>query len=201
MLKSADPVNRSAVAVDFPTVFPHLYTRESLTRVWAPQTIYDESAGKYMVYYSLEYTGRVLTVFYSYANDDFTTLTEPQIPVDYGESIIDADIVKWRDTCQMVLAGIWKVSAPALFGPWSPLDTSNKLQQTNHASEGPALFKLNNSNDWILMYDIYGNGYYQFCKTSDMKTFTLVEQTATSGNFTPRHGTVIGITKEETDRY
>jgi hypothetical protein len=201
MLKSTDLINWSAVAVDFPTIFPNLYTRESLTRVWAPQTIYDESAGKYMVYYSLEYTGRVLTIFYSYANDDFTTLTtEPQILVDYGESIIDADIVKWRNTYQMVLAGIWKVSAPALSGPWSPLDTSNKLQKTTNAAEGPALFKLNNSNDWILMYDVYGNGYYQFCKTSDMNTFTLVAQTATSGNFTPRHGTVIGITQEEADR-
>ena len=46
-------------------------------------------------------------------------------------------------------------------------------------------------------YDCYGSGYYQFCTTTDWKTFTLKAQTATSGAFTPRHGTVMPITVKE----
>jgi arabinoxylan arabinofuranohydrolase len=199
MLKSNDLVNWDAVGIDFPTVFPNLFTRESLTRVWAPQTIYDNEAGKFMVYYSLEYKGQQLTIFYSYANDDFTALSEPKKLVDYGQSIIDADIVKHNGTYHMVLAGIWKVTAPKLKGPWSELD-KRKLQQTTKDAEGPALFKLNNSDDWILMYDCFRDGYYQFCKSSDLENFELVAQTETKGNFTPRHGTVIGITLEEAIR-
>lgn len=200
MLKSTDLVNWSAVAIDFPTAFPHLYTRENLTRVWAPQTIYDEEEGKYMVYYSLEYHGQQLTIFYSYANEDFTELSEPKKLLDYGTDVIDADIVKHNDNYHMVLAGIWQVTAPSLKGPWSKLNRENRLQQTTKDAEGPALYQINNSNDWVLMYDCFRDGYYQFCKSSDLVNFELVAQTETKGNFTPRHGTVIGITKKELKR-
>ena len=200
LLKSDDLVDWKAMAVDFPTVFPDLYTRDGLTRVWAPQTIYDEQAGKYMVYYSLENEGEYLTIYYSYANADFTALSKPKKLVDLGESIIDADIVKHNGMYHMFLAGIWKCTAPALNGPWSKLDTSRKLQQTDKAAEGPGVFKVNNSDDWMLMYDCFRDGYYQFCRSSDLEDFELVAQTETRGAFTPRHGTVIGITEKELAR-
>jgi hypothetical protein len=50
------------------------------------------------------------------------------------------------------------------------------------------------------MYDCYVNGYYQFCKSSDLKNFTYVQDTRTRGNFTPRHGSVIHITAAERER-
>ena len=46
------------------------------------------------------------------------------------------------------------------------------------------------------MYDCYSSGYYQFCSSPDLKEFTFVKNTATSGAFTPRHGTVIPLTAE-----
>ncbi len=49
------------------------------------------------------------------------------------------------------------------------------------------------------MYDCYANGYYQFCK-GDLKNFTYVKDTPTRGTFTPRHGSVIHITKAERER-
>jgi beta-xylosidase len=50
------------------------------------------------------------------------------------------------------------------------------------------------------MYDCYGNGHYQFCRSEDLKTFQFVQNTATRGKFTPRHGTIIPITRAEKAR-
>jgi hypothetical protein len=50
------------------------------------------------------------------------------------------------------------------------------------------------------MYDCYRDGYYQFTKSDDLKHFTFVQNTETKGLFTPRHGTVIQITKKEYKR-
>ena len=135
LCKSIDLINWRITAVDFPTEFPHLYTRDDLKRVWAPQTIYDEKEKKYMVYYSLQNKDDYLTIYYSYANSDFTVLSEPKKMVDYGSSIIDADIVKHDNLYHMFLAGIWKVTAPDLKGPWSPLDKNKKYQQTDKKAE------------------------------------------------------------------
>lgn len=197
LLKSTDLINWKTTAIDFPTVFPRLYTRDNLKRVWAPQTIYDEKEGKYMVYYSLQNKDDYLTIYYSYANNDFTTLSEPNKLIDCGPSIIDADIVKKDSLYHMFLAGIWKTTAPDLKGPWSPIDKRKKYQQTDKKAEGPGVFQMNNSTDWILMYDCYVDGYYQFCRSSDLEHFELIAQTKTGGSFTPRHGTVIGITEQE----
>ena len=197
LFKSTDLINWETTAIDFPTVFPHLYTREDLKRVWAPQTIYDEKEGKYMVYYSLQNKDDYLTIYYSYANKDFTSLSEPKKLIDCGSSIIDADIVKHDNLYHMFLAGIWKMTAPDIKGPWSPLEKHKKYQQTDKKAQGPGVFQMNNSTDWILMYDCYMDGYYQFCRSSDLEHFELIAQTKTSGSFTPRHGTVIGITKKE----
>lgn len=197
MLKSADLVHWDVAAVDFPTAFPDLYDRESLTQVWAPQTIWDNKAGKYMVYYTIGTTGTKERIFYSYANADFTSIDEPKLLLESDDNIIDADIVKLGDTYHMFLAGIYKSTASDLTGPWAAVNTSKKYQQTTLAAEGPGIFPVNNTNEWILMYDCYRNGFYQFCKSTDLENFELVAQTATSGDFTPRHGTVIGLSEKE----
>ena len=66
--------------------------------------------------------------------------------------------------------------------------------------EGAGVFKLINQDSWVLMYDCYDNKHYQFCSSSDLSTFTFVQNTETKGLFTPRHGTVIQITKKEYKR-
>ena len=77
---------------------------------------------------------------------------------------------------------------------------SGTLQQTTEAVEGAGVFRLINSDDWILMYDCYNNGHYQFCSSQDLFQFTFRKNTTTQGAFTPRHGTVIPITEEEYQR-
>ena len=73
------------------------------------------------------------------------------------------------------------------------------FEDTDKAVEGSGVFQRI-EGDWVLMYDCYMNGHYQFCTSKDLMKFKRVQDTATQGAFTPRHGTVIAITQKELKR-
>lgn len=222
MYKSKDLIHWTHHTVHFPTRFADKWSH--VTRVWAPETVWDPdyrnadgSRGRYMIYYSLLTDDGSLKydkVFYSYANDDFTDLlTEPTYLYDRGDATIDADIVyDKRDQLYHMIyktegqGGICQVTGKQLTAPeGAPLGSqwstpSGTLQQTKVGVEGGGLFQLKGTDTWVLMYDCYGSGYYQFCTTEDWKNFKLVAQTETKGAFTPRHGTVIYLNKKEVAR-
>lgn len=212
--KSPDLVNWTHATVHFPDRFP---AWKNVTRVWAPEIIWDAKVGKYLIYYSLlTNDGKVPydKVFYSYANADFTDLeTEPEYFYDRGSATIDCDIIfdEREQLYHMVFknegsGGICQVTAKTLTPePGMPAGSqwsapSSTLQQTTLAVEGAGMFRLINSDTWVLMYDCYMNGFYQFCTTDDLYNFTLRAQTATKGAFTPRHGVVLPITAAEKER-
>ena len=205
LLRSADMVNWTHTAIDFPTRWPHRFDRDALTQVWAPQTIYDPEEGKYMVYYAIGESGKNYITYYSYANEDFTDLTEPQVLYNHGGlNTIDADIV-WHDGRYHMFFktegqgnGIQKATAKTLRGEWTP--EYNYLQQTDAAVEGSGVFKKIDSDEWVLMYDCYTSGMYQYCTSTDLSDFTWVCNSANTSIFTPRHGTTIAITAEEAER-
>ena len=221
LMKSKDLINWKHSTVHFPDRFKGTYFA-NVTRVWAPETIWDSdyqnkdgSKGRLMVYFSiLTNDGKVPydKVFYAYANDDFTDLLdEPVYFYDRGSATIDMDIV-YNPVDGLYHAfyknegegGICKVTSSTLLpqkggaagSQWSK--PSGTLQQTKEAVEGAGVFKLINQNSWILMYDCYMDGHYQFTSSSDLSTFKFVQDTKTSGAFTPRHGTIIPITANET---
>jgi len=220
LMKSKDLINWKHSTVHFPDRFKGTYFA-NVTRVWAPETIWDNdyqnkdgSKGRLMVYFSiLTNDGEVPydKVFYAYANDDFTDLLdEPTYFYDRGSATIDMDIV-YNPVDELYHAfyknegegGICKVTSYSLLptkgGPGSQWSKpSGTLQQTKEAVEGAGVFKLINQNSWILMYDCYMDGHYQFTSSSDLSTFKFVQDTKTSGAFTPRHGTIIPITASET---
>ena len=213
LMKSRDLINWTHSTVHFPDKYRGtIYA--NVTRVWAPETIWDPQAGKYMVYFSLLTSDSSIPydkVFYCYANEDFTDLEgEPVYLYDRGSATIDMDIV-YNEKDQLYHAfyknegsgGICKVTAQTLTAPeGQPLGSqwsapSGTLQQTNEAVEGAGVFKLIGEDTWVLMYDCYMNGHYQFCTSTDLSTFTFKQNTYTSGAFTPRHGTVIPVTDAE----
>jgi len=213
LMRSDDLINWQTSTVHFPTRYAGTYFA-NVTRVWAPETIYDPVAGKYMIYFSiLTNDGKVPydKVFYAYANEDFTDLEgTPTYFYDRGSATIDMNIVYNENDCLYHAVyknegsgGICQVTATTLTPPdgapegsqWSA--PSGTLQQTTEAVEGAGIFRLIDSDDWILMYDCYSNGHYQFCSSPDLVNFTFRKNTATSGSFTPRHGTVIPITESE----
>lgn len=213
LMRSKDLVSWSHHTVHF----PDKYAGSSLarvTRVWAPETIWDPVAKRYMVYFSLLTDDGSIPydrVYYCYVNADFSDLDgEPAYLFDRGKSTIDMDIV-YSETdgryhaiyknegdggiCMVTAASLTPAEGEAPGSQWSA--PSAAVQQTNVAVEGGGLYKLIDSDQWVLMYDCYGSGYYQFCTSTDLEHFSLVHQTATSGAFTPRHGSVIPITEAE----
>lgn len=205
LLKSTDLINWQHSVVNFPTKYPK--TWKNVTRVWAPETIYDHKAGKYMVFYSLlSSTGGYDKIYYQYANKDFTDLEgEPKYLFDAGSATIDGDIVFNPDDQMYHLfykqeggRGIYQAVAKNLTDRWEKLP--GNVEQTKESVEGVGVCRTIDGKSWIVMYDCYGNGHYQFCSSEDLKTFKFVQNTEMKGKFTPRHGTIIPITQEEKDR-
>ena len=206
LLKSTDLINWQHSTINFPT----RYTKEwkNVIRVWAPETIYDHKAGKYMVFYSLRTSDRDSydKIYYQYANADFTDLEgEPKWLFDAGNATIDGDIV-YNEADQLYHLfykqesgrGIYQAVAKNLTDKWQMLD--GNVEQTKEAVEGVGVCKAIDGKSWIIMYDCYGSGHYQFCRSEDLKTFKFVQNTEMKGKFTPRHGTIIPITRAEKER-
>lgn len=219
MMRSRDLVHWSHSTVHFPDRFKGT-DFANVTRVWAPETIWDpdyENAdgtrGRYMVYFSiLGGPAQYDKDYYCYANDDFTDfISEPVYLYDRGSATIDMDIV-YNETdslyhafyknegdggiCEVTARRLTAASGQPLGSQWS--HPTGTLQQTTEGVEGAGVFKLINSDKWVLMYDCYLNGHYQFCTSPDLYRFTFRQNTETKGAFTPRHGTVIPITADET---
>jgi len=76
---------------------------------------------------------------------------------------------------------------------------SDRVDKEIDRVEGLGVFKLNNSDEWILIYDVYGSGRYQFTKSKDLEHFEIIDEDI-SMNFHPRHGTVMPITLKEYQR-
>lgn len=182
--------------------------QEELKRVWAPQTIYDKEAKKYMVYFSMKHGDGPDIIYYAYTNDEFTDfITEPQplfIPKD-KKSCIDGDIIYHEGKYHLFYKteghgnSLKKATTHSLTsGEWQENDKF--YQQTNDAVEGSSIFKLIDSETYILMYDVYMKGRYEFTQTTNLEDFTIIDENKITMDFKPRHGSVIPITKEELKR-
>lgn len=204
LLKSTDLVHWSHSVINMQKRYEG---QEKLKRVWAPQTIYDPEAGKYMVYWSMKYGDGPDVIYYAYANADFTDLEgEPKplfVPAD-KKSCIDGDIV-YKDGIYHLFYkteghgnGIRVATTNSLTsGQWK--ENLEYKQQTKEAVEGAGTFKLIGENKCILMYDVYMKGAYQFTETTDLEHFKVIDHDVKM-NFHPRHGTIIPITRSELKR-
>lgn len=201
LLKSTDLVHWSHSVINMQKRYEG---QEKLKRVWAPQTIYDPEAGKYMVYWSMKYGDGPDVIYYAYANADFTDLEgEPKplfVPAD-KKSCIDGDIV-YKDGIYHLFYkteghgnGIRVATTNSLTsGQWK--ENLEYKQQTKEAVEGAGTFKLIGEDKYILMYDVYMKGAYQFTETTDLEHFKVIDHEVKM-NFHPRHGTIIPITRSE----
>lgn len=201
LLKSNDLVNWTHTVINMQKKYEG---QESLKRVWAPQTIFDPEAGKYMVYWSMQYAGGPDVIYYAYANDDFTDLEgEPKVLFlpENRKSCIDGDIVYKDGVFHLFYKteghgnGIKVATTRSLTsGQWT--EKPDYKQQTTDAVEGAGTFKLIGQDKYILMYDVYMKGRYQFTETTDLKNFKVIDNDVKM-NFHPRHGTIIPITRDE----
>ncbi len=200
LMKSKDLIHWTHVNINVPQLYSQYAAAD---RVWAPQTIYDPSVGKYMVYFSMKLGASDFDkIYYAYANSNFTALeTAPKLLFDNnGYATIDADIVYKDGQYHMFFKtegsgnGIKRAVSNTLTGGYVLYD--KYLQSTTNAVEGGCVFRMYNTDNWILMYDMYTSGAYQFTTTTDLVNFSVVSNPV-SFDFTPRHGTIIPITSDE----
>lgn len=204
LLKSTDLVNWTSSVVNIQKRFAG---NDSLLRVWAPQTIYDAAAKKYMVYFSLKHGKDPDKIYYAYANESFTDLESEPKQLFFSPdnaACIDGDIAEKDGRFYLFfktedrLPGI-KIAVSDKLTQGYVMQSTDYVQQTKSPVEGAGTFKLNDGSGFILMYDMYTSGRYQFTRTTDFKTFNVVDKDVTM-NFHPRHGTVMPITTKEAER-
>jgi hypothetical protein len=204
LLKSNDLIHWSSSAINFQKRFPY---QDSLLRVWAPQTIYDNVAKKYMVYFSLKHGSNPDKIYYIYANKEFTDLEGEPKQLFFSPdnaACIDGDIEKKDDKYYLFfktedrVPGI-KIAVSKSLTDGYQLQSDEYVQQTTRPVEGAGTFKLNDGSGFILMYDMYTSGLYQFTKSTDLKNFKVIDKEVTM-NFKPRHGTVMPVALTEIKR-
>ncbi len=202
LLKSNDLIHWEHTVINIPKTYPNEYG--DVNRVWAPQTIYDEKTDQYMIYWSmLRSSGGPDIIYYAYANEDFTGLSNVPKQLFFsptGSACIDGDIIYKDGQYNLFFknesagGGIRKAVSTNLTEGY--VQQEGFYDQTDAAVEGSGIFKLIDSEDYILMYDMYTSGTYQFTRSSDLEHFSVIDEDV-SMNFHPRHGTVIRITKRE----
>ena len=155
---------------------------------WAPEFIYDESTGEYVVYWSatsieLDENGEIAqeyenhTIYYAKTRD-FRTFTDAQVYHSGGKQedgtpikVIDSTMIEndgtyYRYTKNEMNGTIMVDKSDAILGTFTEIDSdtlSSDVPATVGAVEGPIIFKMNEKTEdgkdqWCLMVDRFARG-------------------------------------------
>ena len=179
-------------------------------RAWAPQWIWDENEGKYLVYWSNFFNDWHCGVFYSYTTD-FVHYSAPQLLYqarnkttdNTWQAAIDEDIIYNADENKYYMyfkdeqtATIAYVTSDELTGPYSHEPV--KIYNGDTGLEGANAFMLNGT--LTTFADAYGDGHFVVLESNDYKNFTIKDNTTYDiDKLSPRHGSVVAITRSEYD--
>lgn len=215
LMASEDLIHWTHSKVHIDELFPEKFGE--IGCAWAPQTIWDPAVGKPMVYFTIRQTaGGRTKLYYSYADEDFTTLeTEPKLLFEYPDEkiqVLDADICPMPDgryfmtyVAQENPGGIKYMISDKInhFDDYH----AEQIDAENRGCEAPNVWKRIGEDKWVIMYDMYSVNPHNFgfVETSDFKTFKPLgrfnEGVMKASNFvSPKHGSVIQITKAEAKR-
>lgn len=226
LFTSDDLINWQSTTFDFrqgPGIFsdpasPDAYTDYStICRVWAPQIFWnpdytwpDGHRGGYMIYYSLwnpDNGEGYDRMYYSYADEDFTTLTKPRLLLDWGYATIDADIhyLPSDGLYHMMIKkeggtpGLFTSTAPTLHGPWSlPVDDDYVNFEGNKSCEGVSAYRMPGDEGWRIAYIEYSSHpkRYRICR-ADKNMRNFHSPTDIKGVEAPQHGSFMRLTEDE----
>ncbi len=184
--------------------------------VWAPEAIYDEEAGDYLLYWAST-TGRdnySKQRIWAAHTRDFRSFEKPFIFVEKDNHVIDMDIVRdaasyYRFIKDDKMKSVSMAVSKKLTGPWQEVRQFTAGQGKNF--EGPICYRLKgNSTDqspeWCLLLDNVSDrigrgafGYMPFI-SSDLSTGKFTPATDFHFPYPFRHGSVLPITTAERER-
>ncbi|MDA3854222.1 MAG: family 43 glycosylhydrolase [Bacteroidales bacterium] len=210
LLHSSNLLDWQSSAINLEKRYPEKF--KNVKWVWAPQSFYDQKKEKYLVYFTVRYDDNLKLVFYSaYANKDFSAFeSTPKLLYSAKDGAIDGDIILKDGTYHLFYKGntkdkegtefkngIKQATSTSLRGPYKEsFEYIDVYADQKTTVEGSSVFKLNHKKEYILMYDLYSSGRYEFQRSSDLYDFTQAPESFTK-DFFPRHGSVISITKNE----
>ena len=225
---SQDLIHWQSVTFDFrkgPEIFSNPDGEDAyqdwstINRVWAPQVFWDPDytwedgrKGGYFIYYSLWNRAEEAydRMYYSYADESFTTLTKPQLLFDWGYATIDADInyIEADGLFHMMIKkeggtpGLFTATAENLTGPWGEPVADDYINfEGKKKCEGVSAFQLAGDSTWVIGYIEYSSNprRYRLCRADKfMRNFN--NPTDIEGVNGPQHGSFMTLTKEEYDR-
>lgn len=176
-------------------------------RAWAPQAIWDEKEGAYMVYWANSTEENDVAAMYYAHTSDFKSITKPQLLYERkGIQTIDGDIVFNEKNGFFYMyfkhdedQTIAYVKSKSLTGPYE--DNSVVVSLSKEGVEGSSMYPVTGTDSWIMIMDEYGTGKFFMQMTTDMENFKAVSPDDYSfDGVRPRHGSVMAITDEEYDR-
>jgi hypothetical protein len=181
--------------------------------VWAPEAIYDETTGDYIVYWATisPLNGVDKARIYYSRTKDFQTFTPAQLYIDRPgtQGIIDTQIIKVDTTTggykyyrasgdgQITFEG-----SNQILGTWQRIGDLQSIGLTGSQVEGPILYKFNDKNQWGLFVDQYatGKGYLPLVSSdlSNTSNFRILNSSEYSlGTNKKRHGSILNLTQKE----
>ncbi|BCX49836.1 1,4-beta-xylanase [Haloferula helveola] len=176
---------------------------------WAPEAIYDEQRGEYMVFWASTTSDDDFGKQRIWAahTKDFRTFGKPFVYIEKPTTVIDTTIVRdqgtyYRFTKDEKHKAITLEKSKNLMTGWEDMPDFSLGRLTGY--EGPACFRLKSNKPgedgkWCLLLDWYATGRgYQPYVTDDLAGGEFVERDAMKFPFHPvRHGSVLPVTKEE----
>lgn len=194
---------------------------------WAPEATYDPTIGAYVVYWAsspyaaddVDHTGATYARMWYSTTRDFRTFTEPKIWNDPGRTVIDSTVIKDGDyyyrlttdekvigscTRDIVLERSKNLRAVDLptTNPrnWELVDDCIRTSLGTDWVEGPTAFKSNDGTKfYAFMDETPRRGYLPFV-TDSLSNPNWQIPAEYDLPASPRHGTVLPVTKAELDR-
>jgi hypothetical protein len=178
---------------------------------WAPEAVYDEEAGDYLVFWASQNKSDNFKKqrIWAARTKDFVTFGKPFIYIEKPNHIIDTTIIYdkgiyYRFSKDETFKAISLETSKKLMGPWQTMEQFSLAKMTGY--EGPTCFLLDSGANgkqptWCLLLDYYskGQGYKPFVN-HDLAGGQFVADGNFSFPFHFRHGTVMPVTAAEYQR-
>ncbi|GGM20941.1 hypothetical protein GCM10011608_01910 [Micromonospora sonchi] len=195
---------------------------------WAPEAYWDDERGEFLVFWASKlyaesdpnHTGNTYNRMLAATTRDFVTFAPATVWQDRGESRIDSTVIKEDDTyyrftkdeggggtgCSDIIqekaSSLTAVDLPGQ-PAWSRITACIGRNAGTSAVEGPTVFKANpgdtSGSKYYLFVDEYGGRGYIPLGTDDLENPTWRVPASYRLPASPRHGTVIPVTKAELD--
>lgn len=174
----------------------------TVSRAWAPEAIWDPEVGQYMLFWAVGYIGGHTYMYYAYTEDFKTLTTEPKQLIDTGGDNIDGNITYDGDLYYMWLKDenskkIGYAVSEHASGPYTEF-TAFTDDSYGSVFEGPEVYQLHSTGNYVLMADHYASlSYFATYSSNNLTDFQNNNIATNINHLSPRHGSVMNITTAE----